>query len=60
MRGSLRLLLWFFIPFLAFALVDRLWTGGRYIITHRLSITRNTKHKEDEKENRGRQLEDEP
>ncbi len=36
LRGSLALLLWFFLPLIAFALVDRAWAGGAYLLSRRL------------------------
>ncbi len=53
-RGSLYLLLWFFVPFFAFAFIDRIWAGVRYIIRYRLRLTNHNKREDDEKEDCGR------
>ncbi len=47
-RSGLRLLLWFCLPFLVFALMDRLWVGIRVWITNYKS---NKTKRNDEKEN---------
>ncbi|MCD8302090.1 MAG: DoxX family protein [Prevotellaceae bacterium] len=60
LHASVRLLLWFFIPLLVFALVDRIWTGGKYLQKYRQKFINLKKQKEHEKEDCSRQLEDEP
>ncbi len=35
LEASVRLLLWFFVPLILFALLDRLWAGGKYVRQHR-------------------------